>query len=230
MKKSYIFIISLILIGALFALLFKHFPKALENSQSKVALIFSVVAVVSALSRITASNIKLLVLMKQVIAWLLISLVIITGYSYQFELKTFSNRIAATIIPGYAQTNSNGSVSFYAGSDNHYIITALVNNAYGVQFLLDTGASMVSLTAEDAIRIGINIDNLQYNFPLSTANGISYGARINLDTIKVGPISINNVEAVISKPGTSDVSLLGMSFLSRLKEFEIKGNKLTLAN
>lgn len=230
MKKSYNFIIIIILIGVMFALLFKHFPNAIATSQNKIALIISIVAIVSALSRVATSNIKFFTLLKQMTAWLVISLLIITGYSYQFEIKEFGNRISATIIPGYAQGNRDGSVSFYAGSDNHYTINALINNIEQIQFLLDTGASMISLTAEDAVKIGIDINSLNYNFPLSTANGISYGARININLVQVGPIIIDNVEAVVNKPGASDISLLGMSFLGRLRQFDIKGNKLTLMN
>jgi aspartyl protease family protein len=89
---------------------------------------------------------------------------------------------------------------------------------------------MISLTAEDAKNRGIDIISLNYNFPLSTANGTSYGARIRLASIAVGPIVLADVDAVISKEGSSDISLLGMSFLGRLKQFLIKGNTLTLVN
>ena len=106
----------------------------------------------------------------------------------------------------------------------------MINDTQRVQFILDTGASLVSLTAEDAQSMGINLDELNYNYALSTANGISFGARIRLAKMQVGPIIINNVDAVVSKPGRSDTSLLGMTFLSRLKQFSIKGNSLTLVN
>ena len=106
----------------------------------------------------------------------------------------------------------------------------MINDEQRIKFLFDTGASLISLTSEDASDLGIDIEKLNYNYPLSTANGISLGARINLAKVQVGPITVYNVEAVVNKPGTSDISLLGMSFLSRLKEFIFKGNSLTLTN
>ncbi len=230
MKKSTSFIIIIIMLAAIFAILFKHFPNSISTSQSKISLIFSVVVIISMASRISASNMKLGLLLKQITGWMVITLLIITGYSYQYEIKQFGNRLSATIIPGYAQGNGDGSVTFYAGENGHFAVTALLNDVERVQFLFDTGASMVSLTASDASNMGININQLNYNFPLSTANGISYGARINIARIQVGPIIIENVEAVICKDGTSDISLLGMSFLGKLKQFSIKGNSLTLIN
>lgn len=230
MKKTTSFIVFILMLGSLIALLIKHFPNALESDQSKLSIIVSLVVVVSMLSKVANSHIKWGIFIRQMTGWVVISLFIITGYSYQYEIKQFGNRLSATVIPGYGQGNGDGSVTFYAGSNGHFSITALINDEQRVQFILDTGASLVSLTSEDAKSMGINLDELNYNYALSTANGISYGARIKLAKMQVGPIILSNVEAVVSKPGSSDVSLLGMTFLSRLQEFSIKGNSLTLVN
>ncbi len=133
------------------------------------------------------------------------------------------------MIPGYAQGNGDGSVSFYAGNNGHFEITALLNDKNRVKFLFDTGASTVALTIEDAKKIGINTDNLIYNLPLNTANGISWAARVNIDKIQIGPIVVRNVEGTVSSGGL-DSPLLGMSFLRKLSTFVIKGNTLTLVN
>jgi aspartyl protease family protein len=230
MKNTTNFIILILMLAALVALLFKHFPNALASDQAKLSIAFSLIVIISMISKIASHKIQFGALIRQLTGWVLISLLIITGYSYQYEIKQFGNRLSATVIPGYGQGNGDGSVTYYAGDNGHFAITALINMEARIQFLLDTGASLVSLTYEDAKSIGINVDDLNYNYALSTANGMSYGARVNLATMQVGPIILENVEAVVSKPESSDTSLLGMTFLSRLKQFAIKGNSLTLVN
>lgn len=230
MKKNINFITIILISAALFAILFKNFPEALSGDNNKISLAFGLIFAMSILSKIINSEMKLGIILKQLSGWMIISLIIITGYSYQYELKQFGGRLAATLIPGFAQNNNDGSITFYAGENGHFSITAILNNKTKVNFLFDTGASLVSLTSMDASNLGININNLNYNFPLSTANGTSYGARVNIDKIQIGSIIIENVEAVVSKDGALDVSLLGMSFLGKLKQFSIKGNSLNLVN
>lgn len=230
MKGVIKFIIVALCFGALLLLLNKNFPNALSDDQNKVSLISSVAILTLIISRISVSNIRISALVNQFLGWVLISLVIITGYSYKLELEQFSDRLAANIIPGYAQENNDGSVTFYASGNGHFNISAMVNDTRKIKFLFDTGASVVSLTNRDARSLGIDVDNLEYNSPLSTANGTSWGARIRLDKIQVGSIIIYDVSASVSQEGALSTSLLGMSFLGELKEFRIQESKLTLTN
>lgn len=230
MKVIIKFIVVALCFGALLLLLNKNFPNALSDDQNKVSLISSVAILTLIISRISVGNIRISSLVNQFLGWVLICLVIITGYSYKLELERFSDRLAANIIPGYAQENSDGSVTFYAGSNGHFNISAKVNDSRKIKFLFDTGASLVSLSNMDARSLGIDVDNLEYNSPSSTANGTSWGARIRLDKIQVGSIIVYDVSASVSQEGALDTSLLGMSFLGELKEFRIQENKLTLTN
>ena len=161
--------------------------------------------------------------------WIVIVAVVLGGVSYQYEIKQVANRMVANLIPSLGQGNGDGSVTFYANEDGHFTVKALVNDTQRIDFLVDTGASTVALTATDAKDLGIDVDNLNYNLMLNTANGIAWAARINLALVEVGPIKLKNVEASVSKTGL-DTSLLGMSFLGRIKEFELKANQLTLKN
>ena len=225
---TYIIIVTLLL-SSLLLLLYKHFPEAMHNDQNKISLVILLTVIISMTSRIIRSNIKFAVLLRQITGWLAIAILALTGYSYQYELKQFGNRLSATLIPGYGQGNGDGSVTFYASEGGHFTITALLNDVERINFLFDTGASTVALTQDDAEKIGIDLSKLVFNFPLNTANGTSWAARVIIDKIQVGPIIINNVEATVSKDGL-DTSLLGMSFLRQLKQFDIKGNTLTLVN
>jgi aspartyl protease family protein len=94
--------------------------------------------------------------------------------------------------------------------------------------LIDTGASTVVLKPADAQRLGIDVDRLKYTVPVQTANGTTYAAHVRLRTLTLGPISLNDVEALVAKPGTLKENLLGMSFLSRLRSYEFTTDMLTL--
>ena len=112
------------MLASLLALLAKHFPNALDSSQSKLSITVSLIVVISMLSKLANHHFKWGIFIRQITGWVVITLLIITGYSYQYEIKQFGNRISATIIPGYGQGNGDGSVTFYAGSNGHFQITA----------------------------------------------------------------------------------------------------------
>jgi aspartyl protease family protein len=96
-----------------------------------------------------------------------------------------------------------------------------------VRFILDTGASDVMLTPADARRLGFDPAALAYTRCYLTANDAVMGAPVVLTTLDIGPIHMNDVAAsVLEKPG--DMSLLGMSFLRRLKGYQVQGSNLIL--
>ena len=94
--------------------------------------------------------------------------------------------------------------------------------------LADTGATLVVLTAEDAERIGIDLEWLEFNTPVQTANGTTMTAKTILDDVSVGGIEIRDVNALVVRHGLLNHSLLGMSYLGALSKFEIKGDQLVL--
>lgn len=100
----------------------------------------------------------------------------------------------------------------------HYWADAKVNNSQ-VRFLVDTGASVIALTRDDARRIGLNIRSHGETARMSTANGVIEVPVVTLKRVKVGNIEVANVQAVVIEEGLS-TSLLGMSFLSKLKSWQ----------
>mgnify|MGYP001566123485 FL=1 len=95
-----------------------------------------------------------------------------------------------------------------------------------MRFLVDTGATLVSLAASEAKRLGINY--LQgVRGRIQTANGVATAYRVKLDTVRIGDITINNVDAVVGENDAMGVSLLGMSFLNRM-EMKRDGQSMTL--
>ena len=80
----------------------------------------------------------------------------------------------------------------------------------------------------DAQRLGIDVGQLKYSVPVQTANGTTYAAHVRLRNLTLGPISLQDVEALVAKPGSLKENLLGMSFLSRLRSYEFTSDFLML--
>jgi aspartyl protease family protein len=111
-----------------------------------------------------------------------------------------------------------------AGPGGHFAGEGFVNGN-PVRFLIDTGATMITLPARDALRLGIDYRKGQRGLS-NTANGTVSVYRVNLDTVRLGDIELQSVDAVIIEGGL-DTALLGMSFLNRV-EMKREGSTMTL--
>ena len=111
-------------------------------------------------------------------------------------------------------------------ADGHFWLEAKVNSST-IRFLVDTGATVVALTPEDAQRIGIDLKTLVYDKTVSTANGQTKAAQIDLRQIQIGQSPMTHIKALVIQEGL-DNSLLGMSYLGRLQKFEATPSSLIL--
>jgi len=94
--------------------------------------------------------------------------------------------------------------------------------------VVDTGATITSLTQRAARAIGIPLASLNYSVPVNTANGIAFWAPYTLDRIHIGPITQTNLDLLVSPDETSFSNLLGMNFLNTLQHWEVRGGNLIL--
>ena len=116
------------------------------------------------------------------------------------------------------------SVTLQADGRGHFIAQGQINGGT-VRMLVDTGATMVALSASDAVRLGIDYSKGQPGM-VSTANGSAPVYSVKLDTVKIGNIELNQVDALIQENGLP-FALLGMSFLNRT-EMRREGEQMTL--
>lgn len=169
--------------------------------------------------------------LRQVAIWLLITLALISAYVYRFELQGFGNRLLAGLVPGRATviTDSEGQqeVVLHKMLNGHFE-TGVTVNGKDISMLVDTGASNIALTYEDAERIGLDPENLSYIVTVLTANGRAQAAPVMLEEISVGPITRRNIGATVAAKGRLDQSLLGMSFLSTLEMLQMRTDELRL--
>jgi aspartyl protease family protein len=94
--------------------------------------------------------------------------------------------------------------------------------------VLDTGASSVVLTQDDARAAGLPLEVLNYTVGIDTANGRTRAAPVTLDRVAIGGLEERSVDALVVQPGQLRTSLLGMSFLNRLQSWQVNGDRLML--
>ena len=122
--------------------------------------------------------------------------------------------------------NGYGEIEIAPGRHGQFVLEAEVNGEQ-VDFLVDTGASLVVVDGDTAERLGFDLDDLDYTSMARTANGTAPIARIILDEIVVGDLTVSSVEAAVVKTSMPK-ALLGMSFLSRLEGYEVRDSGLVL--
>lgn len=166
------------------------------------------------------------------LVWVGIGLVLVGGYTYRNELEWVARRTFGQLVPGslMVQRDEAGiaqAVVVARGFAGQFTLRAEINQA-AVDMLVDTGASIVTLSFEDAIKAGITPADLNFRIPVLTANGPTEAAPVVLDRLTVGPIDEQRLPALVAQPGALDKSLLGMNFLDRLSGFSVSRDQLTL--
>jgi aspartyl protease family protein len=158
--------------------------------------------------------------------WVVVGLLLVIGYSYRFELSNVANRVLAELIPGHVISHGR-SVEVARTSAGDFDISAQINGAR-IPMVLDTGASLVVLTRDDAKAAGLPLEVLNYTVSIDTANGRTRAAPVTLDRLAIGGLEERSVEALVAQPGQLRTSLLGMSFLNRLQSWQVMGDRLLL--
>jgi len=123
-----------------------------------------------------------------------------------------------------AAADGSGRIIMTADNQGHFYTTGNINGT-SVRFLVDTGATMISLGATDARRIGLDVNRGQKAMT-QTANGQAVVTKVQLDTVRIADVTLHNVDALIHQTDMP-IALLGMSFLNRM-EMQRDGSTMTL--
>jgi aspartyl protease family protein len=135
-----------------------------------------------------------------------------------------SARPAATAEP----TSSNSrSVVVSPGANGHFEVEGRVDGRR-LDFMVDTGASMIALTERTAATLGIHPAEQDYVGMVKTANGTVRAAPVELDRVEIGDLEVRDVAAVVLPDSALSDNLLGLTFLSRLHRYEYSDGKLVL--
>jgi len=229
MRSRGLWILLLIIGIGLLALILRHDQATIGGLETgdfaslvyKIALLIFIGGAVLALFRDRIAE-----AFQAAMFWVVIGLLLAVGYTYRQDLREVADRVLTELLPGRALSRG-GTVEIARGNRGEFQIVTEINGAR-ISTVYDTGASAVVLTLEAAKAAGLPLDFLNYSVPVETANGRTRAAPVTLDRIRVGGIEERQVSALIAQPGQLRMSLLGMSFLNRLKSSEVRGDRLVL--
>lgn len=157
--------------------------------------------------------------------WSLVGFIFVILYSYRFEFSDFKSRILGEINPSSARVTSEKLI-INISQDGHFYLEGKVKNV-ALRFMIDTGASDIVLGQNDAKRIGIIEDDLEFSKIYHTANGKVFGASTMIDEIEFSGVKFYNVNVSVNGGEMHD-SLLGMDFLRKFKRYEFYQDRLVL--
>ncbi len=157
---------------------------------------------------------------RELAVWGLIFLGVIAGYGLWGD-------VADDVMPRQGYVEETGQISVPRSADGHYYLSLLINDV-PVRFVVDTGASEMVLSLEDARRVGLDVEGLAYLGRANTANGVVSTATVRLREVELGPITDTNFRAAVNA-GDMEASLLGMEYLSRFDSLEISEGVLNLS-
>lgn len=232
--------LCLLLLAGGLLLLFRQFPGAANEQGEQIRLVQGLlILTLAGGSFMLGWNERAGVALKQALIWAGMLVVLLTVYAYRYEFVSMGFRVAGVTVPtiplaappttgatAAIASTQPGVVYLHEVQGGHFRADASVNGSH-VQFLVDTGASFVALSALDAQRLGFDLDSLKFDIPMNTANGLNYAAVVKLDELSIGSISRQNVPAIVHREGLEE-SLLGMSFLKSIGSFEMGDGVLIL--
>ncbi len=151
--------------------------------------------------------------------WVLIFAMVVIAYGFRDTLRR-------ELFPASMTQLDGGSIALGRASDGHFQVDIFVNET-PVRFLVDTGATDVVLSRQDAAAAGLDPERLEYSGVANTANGRVATAPVRLERMRLGDLVDENFPASVNS-GDLDVSLLGMRYLSRFSRIEIAGDRMIL--
>jgi aspartyl protease family protein len=218
------YLIFIVIVIAAVVFLHTQFPYVLSDADNVMHLVYSLIVVFFIGISIVASQRRLSQTLKDVALWLTIFMLGVLGYSYRDTI--LDSRLMAELMPSRPIMRADGTIVVRAGDNGHFFLDADVNGVR-VKFMIDTGASDIVLSPEDAKRLGCLIENLDFNRSYNTANGMVRGAEVTLESLSIGDFNEQNIMASVNG-ASMDGSLLGMTFLQLFKEYRVEDGNLIL--
>jgi aspartyl protease family protein len=162
-------------------------------------------------------------------AFAIVASITVPRYAAQFSGTHVASTMMAARAGSAAQPATTNSRSVVVSPDRrgHFQVEGHIDGRR-LEFMVDTGASVIALTASDAAAIGIHPTRREYTALINTANGTVRAAPVRLNMVEVGDLMLHDVAAMVMPEGALTDNLLGISFLSRLRRYEYSDGKLVL--
>lgn len=178
--------------------------------------------------------------LREAALWAGVAAVGFAGVYFYDDIRSMTAKTMATALPDRqsislepietSSATSSGferSVTLNASRNGHFYARAHINGR-AIAVMVDTGATQIALTYEDAERIGLRPHTSDYTQVTRTANGFGRAAPVRLDSVQIGDVEVRDLRGSIAEEGKLHVTLLGMEFIRKLRRFELKGRQLVL--
>ncbi len=195
------------------------------NGDQAVHVLYFLLVLVLVGSALAVRRIPLSTTLKMAAGWVLIFAAFFLVFTFKDEFLALGNRVMIEARGGQVDGDA-GELRIRQASDGHFWVDAEVNGR-SIRFLVDSGATITSLSRASAQRAGIASSG-SFGVPVQTANGMIMVDRGRADTFHVGPIERHDMAVHISDASDDDVNLIGMNFLSSLSSWRIEGRVLVL--
>lgn len=189
------------------------------------SLIYLLILLVLVASSLLARRLPIGQMLRMMIAWVAIFGSVFVLFTFRSDFQRLWDRLRAEIQSPSAGRAANGSWHVTKAADGHFWVDAMVNGR-ATRFMVDSGATTTSLSAQDAADLGVET-GLGFPVVVSTANGLAEMERARISTLTIGPIERRDLPVLVSDQ-LGDTNLLGMNFLSSLKGWRIEGDQLIL--
>ncbi len=191
------------------------------------AVLYNLIWIAVLLPVLIAMRPKLSDVAKGILLWGGLAVLLVAGYAYRADLEQMAAPVLSALVPGYAFQSGTDEIVLTRSEDGHFRANARINGV-SADVLVDTGASTVTLTYETAQAVGYDPASLPFRTPVSTANGIAMAAPVRLQSVAIGSVVFDEVEALVAERGRLSSNLLGLSFLSRLESYAVRGDRMTM--
>lgn len=195
------------------------------SDDQSINLIYAIGGLVLVGSSLAARRMPMGQTLKMALAWVAIFAGLFVIVALRDDFGAIWQKVRTAAIGDGGQT-VGGSLRIPASEDGHYYAVAIVNG-HSVRFLIDSGASVTSVSTETAKAVGIPLDSAGYPAIVETANGLAEAQRSSVERFELGPIKREDMHIFVMED-LGDTNLLGMNFLSTLKSWRVEGRTLIL--
>jgi aspartyl protease family protein len=145
----------------------------------------------------------------------------------KLDQPTETTEVATPALPASVAPDVSGTAILKADGRGHFTASFRINGK-PVEGLVDTGASLVAINESTARRLGFTANSLDFRYAVDTANGKTDAAHVVIDRIEIGAIRVRKVDAFVMRDKALSSTLVGMSFLKKLKSFQVEAGSLRL--
>ena len=195
------------------------------SGDDNASLIYGLLCLVLVASSLFARRLAVGPTLRMLLAWVAIFASIFVLFSFRYEIGQVWVRVKSELSPG-GVTAKDGTLRVRKADGGHFWLATKINGRE-VALMVDSGATVTSLSAAMANAAGVQIDESGFPVMVETANGTVAAKRGRISLLQVGPIERRDFPVLVSD-AFGDTSVVGMNFLSTLKGWRVEGDELAL--